>query len=121
MLLQPRADRLPLILVSYDTKQEEYSGIGATGASGHKKQGTANFQIFGLVGKYGGYEPDNVLLSDVYTLAGNIEAVFQAEYQLSNTAMWCNAGLTNFNTQYNYGKGFARPFVINLSAEYLFQ
>ena len=120
-IIQPRADRMPSIFVLYASKTEEYSGIGATGFAGHKKQGTGNIQVFGLVGKFGGYEPDETVLKDVYNLASNCEAVFQQEFTLSNTCLYCNPNTTNFNTGLNYGEGFARPFVINLSAEYLFR
>jgi hypothetical protein len=120
-LIQPRADRLPAIYVKYGSKTEEYAGIGATGPSGHKKQATTIIQVYGLVGKYGGYETGETLLRDLYTLAANCETVFQAEYTLSNTALWCNPGTTDFETPYDYGEGFSKPFLINLTAEYLFR
>lgn len=120
-LVQPRADRLPLVCVLMESKTEEYSGIGATGYAGHKKQGTAIVQIGVIVGKYGGYEADDTVLTDLYKLASNMEGVFQQEYKLSNTALWCNPASSNFVDVYNYGDGFARPFLINLTTEHLFR
>lgn len=120
-LIQPRADRLPLITVLVDSKTEEYSGIGATGPTGHKKQGTAIIQIGVIVGKHGGYEADSVILTDLYKLAANCETTFQAEFTLSNTCLWCNPATSNFVDIFNYGEGFSRPFLINLVTEHLFQ
>lgn len=120
-LIQPRADRLPLICVLVNNKTEEYSGIGATGPGRHKKQGTANIQIGVIVGKYGGYEDDSTVLTDLYKLAANCESTFQAEYTLSNTCLWCNPASSSFVDVFNYGDGFARPFVINLTTEHLFR
>ena len=120
-LIQPRADRLPLISVIVDNKSEDYSGIGATGPSGHRKQGTANIQIGIIMGKFGGYEADSVVLADLYSLAANCESTFQAEFTLSNTCLFCNPATSNFLNVFNYGTGFARPFVINLQTEHLFR
>lgn len=120
-LIQPRADRLPLISVMINSKTEEYSGIGATGPGKHKKQGQANIQIGVIVGKYGGYEADAVVLEDLYKLAGNCETIFQAEYTLSNTCLYCNPASSNFADIFNYGEGFSRPFLINLESQHLFR
>jgi hypothetical protein len=120
-LIQPRADRMPALFIKYNNKREEYAGIGATGPANHKKQATVIIQISGLVGKYGGYESDDVVLTDLYKLAANCETVFQKEFTLNNTALWCNPGVTNFETPFNYGEGFSRPFIIELEAEYLFR
>ena len=120
-LIQPRADRLPLICVLVDSKTEEYSGIGATGPAGHKKQGTAIIQISVIMGKYGGYEADSTVLTDLYKFAANCETVFQAEYNLSNTCLYCNPASSSFVDVNNYGDGFSRPFMINLTTEHLFR
>ena len=120
-LIQPRADRMPLITVLMDTKTEEYAGIGATGPTRHKKQATSIIQVGVIVGKYGGYEADDVVLRDLYQLAGNAETVFQQEYTLSNTCLWCNPSSSNFIDVNPYGEGFARPFLINLTTEHLFR
>ena len=76
-LTTPRADRLPAIYVTISNKEEEYSAIGATGINNNKKIATVNYNIFGIVGKYGGWEGQSTTLVDVYKLAQNIEAVFQ--------------------------------------------
>ena len=120
-LIQPRADRLPLICVLVDSKSEEYSGIGATGPSGSKKRATANIQVGVIMGKYGGYEADSTVLADLYKLAANCETAFQAEFTLSNTCLYCNPSSSNFVDVSNYGDGFARPFMINLTTEHLFR
>lgn len=120
-LIQPRADRMPLITVLVESKSEDYSAIGATGPTRNRKSGTANIEIGFLVGKYGAYEADSVALTDIYKLASNAESVFQKEYTLSNTCLYCNPESSSFLGAYNYGEGFARPFIITLVTHHLFR
>lgn len=120
-IVQTRADRLPTIFVEVETKDEEYSGIGATGPAGHQKFANVVYNVYAIVGKYGAYMADSDLLSDVYALAGNLESVFQAEYDLSGTAMWCNPESTIFKTGENIGDGFAKIILVKLRARYMFR
>ena len=121
MLETPRADRMPAIYVMIDRKDEDYSALGSTGPSGSMKKAKVDFNIIGIVGKNGGWEGQSTTLADVYDLAENIEGVFQKEFKLSNTAMWCNPVQTDFGAAVKLGEGFAKVVVIKLRAEYLFR
>jgi len=120
-LVKPRADRLPAVYVIIARKSESASSIGMTGTTGVKKQALVEYEIFGIFGKYGGHSPHSELLTDVYKLAKNIEGVFQAEYKLSNTALWCNPISTEFSPALDIGEGFAKAVLIKLEASYFFR
>jgi hypothetical protein len=120
-LNKPRADRLPAIYVMISDKEETPEALGATGVSGTKKRATVRYDIFGIFGKYGGHSPHSELLTDIYKLAKNIEGVFQAEYDLSNTALWCHPVSTEFSPAIDLGEGFAKAVLVNLEAAYFFR
>lgn len=120
-LTTPRADRMPAIYVTIDNKEEEYAGIGATGATGAKKEATVMYNVYAVTGKYGGYEGQSTTLKDLYQLTENIENVFREEYKLSNTALWCNTANTQFSPTIDIGEGFAKVSLIQLEAKYLFR
>jgi len=120
-LTPPRADRMPCLYVTIDSKNESYEGIGATGVGGTKKQASVFYNIFAVVGKYGGWESQSVSTSDIYYLAENIEGIFQEEYDLSNTALWCNANTTEFFPPKSIGDQFAKVCLVRLEARYLFR
>lgn len=116
-----RSDRLPAVYVMIATKDESMATMGLTGTSGVKKEARVEYQVFGIIGKSGGYSPHSELLTDVYKLAKNIEGVFQAEIKLSNTALWCNPTSTEFSAPLDIGEGFAKAVLIRLEAIYLFR
>lgn len=118
---QPRADRFPAIYVLINNKEEIYESLNAPGPTGAFKKAEVNYDIIGIYGKYGGYSPHSELLDDVYTLAGNIEGVFQAEYNLSGTALWCNPVSTEFSTAMDIGEGFVKAVLVRLTAQYMFR
>lgn len=120
-LVKPRATRLPAVYGLIANKDETSAGIGPTGPSGVKKQALVEYEIYGICRKQGGHSPHSELLTDVYTLAKNIEGVFQAEYKLSNTALWCNPTTTEFSPAVDIGEGFAKAVLIRLEASYLFK
>ena len=120
-LSQTRSDRFPAIYVMINTKDEEYEGIGATGVGGAKKRATLSYDIFAIFGKYGSHSSHTNLLTDVYKFAGNIEGVFQQEYTLSNTALWCNPTVTEFSPATDIGEGFVKAVLIRLEADYIFR
>jgi len=119
-LTSPRADRMPAIYVTISNKEEDAAAIGATGIGKTKKEATVIFDVWGVVGKYGGWEGQSVTLSDVYELAENIEGVFQAEYKLSGTAMFINPVTTEFSPVIELGESFAKIVQVRLEAHYLF-
>lgn len=117
----PRSDRFPAIYVLINNKEELYETLSAPGPTGAMKRAEVTYDIIGIYGKHGGYSPHSELLDDVYTLAGNIEGVFQAEYNLSSTALWCNPGSTEFSTAMDIGDGFVKAVLVRLTAQYLFR
>lgn len=117
----PRADMLPAIYITISNKEEDYAAVGATGVAGNLKNATVNYNIFTVMSKYGGYEGQSTTLKDLYKLCQNIEGVFQQEYKLSNTAMWCNPTSTEFSSPINIGDGFTKVALIKLQAKYLFR
>jgi len=118
---QVRDDNMPAIFVSINTKDEEYAGLGATGASGTKKMATVNYDIYAFVGKQAGWDAHSTTTQDMHYLARNIESVFQAEYKLSNTAMYCNPMKTEFSNPLNINQNQAMVVYIQLQAKYLFR
>lgn len=116
-----RADRLPAIYVYIAEKEEEGAALGPTGPSGTKKEAMLEYRIHGVFGKHGAHVAHSKVLEDVYKFAKNIEGVFQAEYQLSNTALWCNPSRTSFLPAGRIGESFAKEVVIRLDAKYLFR
>lgn len=120
-LVTPRADRLPAIYVMIANKDEEAAGLGATGVSGVRKHATVEYDIFAIYGKYGGGNAHSDLLTDVYKFAKNIEGVFQQEYKLSNTALFCHPKTTEFSPAIDLGEGFAKAILIRLEASYHFR
>lgn len=119
-LTVPRADRLPAIYVTIVSKDEEFAGLGATGIQKSPKLSTVYYNVLGIIGKYGAYEGQSTTLKDVYIIAHNIERVFQKEYKLSNTAMWCNPVSTEFSAPVKLGEGFAKAVLVRLQARYMF-
>ena len=116
-----RSDRLPAIYVMISRKDESGATIGRTGTINVRKKAVVEYEIFGIYGKAGGWSPHSELLTDVYKLAKNIEGVFQAEVKLSNTALWCNPGSTEFSPAREIGEGFAKCVLVRLTATYLFR
>jgi len=120
-LVAPRSDRLPAIYVMIARKDESSTSIGPTGPTGALKDALVSYEIFGIFGKSGGHSAHSELLTDIYNLAGNIEGVFQAEYDLSNTALWCNPGATEFSPAIDIGEGFAKAVLVRLDGKYMFR
>ena len=120
-LAQLRADRLPAVYVTIASKEESATSIGMTGTTGVKKDALVKYNILAIFGKHGGHSPHSELLTDVYKFAKNVEGVFQAEYKLSNTALWCNPTMTDFSPATDVGQGFAKAVMITLEAKYLFR
>lgn len=118
---QIRADLMPSIFISIANKEEEYSGLGATGASGTKKMATVNYNIYGFAGKQEGWGSHSTTTQDLHNLARNIEAIYQTEYKLSNTAMFCNCVKTEFGDPLNINQNQTMVLYIQLQAKYLFR
>jgi hypothetical protein len=83
-----RMDRMPAIFIRLDSGAEEFSEIGPTGPTKAHKFKTVTYSIFAMYARAGGSQQNDE--TSVMNMLRNIEAVFQAEYTLSGTALWCN-------------------------------
>lgn len=118
-----RAGRLPAVFVRLDSAQEDFKSIGGTGATGNTKEKNVVYSIFAMHGRAGGSERHTAAMTGVAELVKNIEAVFQAEYRLSSTAMWCNprnATISNVPIDAN-GSTWIKTAVVELEAKYYFR
>lgn len=114
--------RLPAIFVRTVTSVEEASGLGATGPTGNRKLKDVNYEIVGLYRREGIASKVSDLMTEVYRLAENIEGVFQKEFRLSTTALWCHPSDTTFSTPLQHDTGAWMMGVrVNLNARYLFR
>lgn len=85
-----RADRLPMILVNFDSKEIDSADMGRAVLVNTRKIATAQWSIYAIVGSYGGWEGQETGFKDIYALTRNIEHILDHNVQLSNTVMWCN-------------------------------
>jgi hypothetical protein len=118
-----RADRLPAIFVRIDTGEEDFASIGATGPSKNRKDKTVVYSIFAVYGRAGGSERHVSAMTGIAKLVQNIEAVFQAEFQLQNTALWAQARRSVFsNVPLDpQGSTWIKVAAIDLEARYFFR
>ena len=80
------------------------------------------YDVFAMYMKEGANDSTENLLVDVHNLARNIEGVFQAEFDLSNTALWCNPRTTIFaNVPADTEGSWVRTILIELEAMYHFR
>lgn len=113
---------LPAIFVRINNSGEEYMGIGPTGSSGAKKEKTVTYDVIGMYPSQGQSNREEDRLEEVYNLARNIEHVFQEEYKLSNTALWCNPATSDFQGPFGLEDGtLVKTVNIELQAKYLFR
>lgn len=118
-----RTDNMPAIFVRVDKSMESFAAIGATGPGGTSKEKTVTFSIFAMYGRAGGSQRHSDAMTSVADLVRNIEAVFQAEYKLSNTALWCNpknTTITNVPIDAN-GSTWIKTALVELEAKYFFR
>jgi hypothetical protein len=118
-----RADRMPAIFVRVDGSAEEFASIGGTGPTGNRKEKTVKYSVFAMYGRAGGSERHAAAMTSVADLARNIEAVFQKEFQLSSTALWCNpktTSITNVPIDAN-GATWIKTVLVELEAKYFFR
>lgn len=118
-----RADKMPAIFVRLEKSMENFAAIGATGPTGASKEKIVTFSIFAMYGRAGGSQRHVDAMTSVADLVRNIEAVFQAEYKLSNTAMWCNpkkSTITNVPVDAN-GTTWIKTALVELEAKYFFR
>lgn len=113
-----RYDLLPAIFVWTEGANEDYASLGNTGVTGNRKQKDVRYNVLGIYRKEGGVTPHADALEEMYRLAGNIESVFEQEYDLSGTALWCNPASTEFLEPGLLGGVWAKGVLIHLEARY---
>lgn len=113
--------QFPQIFIRINNKAEEYAGLGETGPSGCRKFADISYEVVGLVKKEGAWNTNENQLSEIYTLARNIEGVFQKEMTLSGTALWCNPVRTDFIGPFEGNGIWVKGVSVELVARYMFR
>ena len=114
-------DDLPAVYIRMQQATEEAAGLGPTGPSGVRKTKEAQIELVGMYHRDGAHTASRTHLTEVYRLAENLEGVFQAEYTLSGTALFCHPATTNFGA-FQLGDGArVKGFVTTLRAKYHFR
>lgn len=111
---------LPAVFVRIQSGEEEAAGLGGTGPAGVQKFKTVVYEVVAMYPRDGAHTdlPDHI--DESYRLAENIEGVFQAEFRLSSTAMWCHPERTDFGG-FQFGNVRIRASVTQLRARYMFR
>lgn len=115
-----RGDAYPAIYAWVMDKRESYESLGSPGPTGNLKRGSVTYGLMGLYRKEGATSQHQEALTQLYRFAENIEGVFQAEFRLSSTALWCNPTRTEFGVVARDGT-WIKAVMIELEAEYLFR
>lgn len=118
-----RAGKMPAIFVRLENSVEAFAAIGGTGPTGNSKEKTVIYNVYAMHGRAGGSERHVDAMVGMAEMVRNIEAVFQAEYRLSNTALWCNprnTAISNVPIDAN-GATWIKTGVIELEAKYFFR
>lgn len=112
----------PAVFIRLAGKEEEYTSLGATGTTGNKKNADVLYDVMGYYIKEGIGSQYDDLLNEIYNMAENIEGVFQSEFTLSNTALFCNAENTDFAPPIDGGQGvWVKSVRVQLRAQYHFR
>ena len=114
---------LPAVYVRVSSADEDMASLGAPGplTTNVQKLKNVTYEISGLYHKEGAAQLTRDTMTELYRLAENIEGVFQREYRLSNTAMWCNPKASQFG-QGVLGDGTRiKGVLVTLDARYIFR
>lgn len=122
-IVMTRNDGFPAIFVRISNKDEAFQGVGRTGNTSDRvrKEGKVTYDVIGFVQKESARLSHESLLNDAYILARNIEGVFQKEFDLSGTALWCNPGSTDFYGPFEVKGSWLKTVLVRLEAKYLFR
>ena len=118
-----RWDQLPAIFIRTQAASEEAAGLGATGplTSHVRKFKEVTYELVCMFTRDGAHTSLPAHETQVYRFAENAEGVFQREFTLSGTALWCHPERTDFGA-FQLGDGLrVRGVVVSLKAKYLFQ
>lgn len=116
-----RGDIYPAVFVRVSRKEESFAGLGATGPTGARKHAVVTYDVIGLYRKDGMNSTQQAVLVEIERLAENIEGVFQREYTLSATALFCNPVSTNFLGPFGTDNMWIKGVIVELEAEYHFR
>lgn len=116
-------NEMPAVFVRVQYADEEPSGLGPTGplTTNVQKFKTAVYEVIGLYPRDGAHGTNRGHMTELYRFAENAEGVFQTEYRLSNTALWCHPERTDFGGFQLDGGVRVKAFVTTLRARYLFR
>lgn len=114
---------LPAIFIRIQAGDEEPASLGPTGPNPYnvRKFKTVVYEIVGLYHRDGMHSSHASHLEELYKFAQNVEAVFQDEFKLSGTALWCHPERTDFGTLATKEGDRVKAFITTLRARYLFR
>lgn len=91
-----RQDDYPAVFVRIRSASEEAAALGATGPTRASKSKEVVYDIFALYKREGAVGREAAGQRELHQLARNIEGIFQQEYRLSATALFCHPEATDF-------------------------
>lgn len=114
---------LPAIFIRVQNSEEEPASLGPTGPLGThvRKFKTVSYELVGLYHRDGMHTTHRDHLTELYQFAENVEGVFQREFTLSGTALWCHPERTDFGSFQTKEGVHIKGFVTTLRAKYLFR
>ena len=114
---------LPAVYVRLGSASEEAAGLGPSGplTTNVRKFKEVTYEVSGLYHKEGAAQATRDVMTEVYRLAENIEGVFQREYQLSGTALWCHPEASQFGQGVLGDGSRIKGVLVTLRAKYLFR
>jgi hypothetical protein len=122
MLTSVRSDAYPAVFVRIRDGEEEAAGLGVTGPTRAHKKKIVTYDIVALYRRESVANSESDGQAELYSLARNIEGVFQAEQTLSGTALWCHPERTDFTGAIQGKNGvMVNGALITLRAQYHFR
>jgi len=119
-----RWDELPAVYIRIASGEEDFASLGQPGpaATNVVKFKDVNYEIWGMWMRDGSHSQYDDAITEMYRMAENIEGVFQRNYNISGTALWCNPRSTSFGTFTPQADGARISLVlIDLKARHTFR
>lgn len=120
-IVDMRGDIYPAIFIRVNKKDENFEGLGATGPNGALKRADVSYDVIGFYRKDGVNSTHASALSELDKLAQNMEAVFERDFTLSGTALYCQPVTTEFLGPFGGDNMWIKGVRVELSARYLFR